>query len=441
MKKKNKILMIITILILIIVIVTTIIIINYRKSKYGNEYEKNEDESDIKINYEYEKIDNYTLFFTVSNCVQKYFDYISLSLDSNENVSDYKTKQEELGIYTEEEKKQAIYNILDDEYIKNNNINLNDIYNYVDTLNTEAEFIPIEMGMLDGERIQRFCVNGTINDKNIYIIVNLDYYNMTYSIEPMLESKYNSINEVKLESKNYEIAEKDNNNLDYIRMSEEDIAREYMINYKTNAINNPEKAYELLDKEYREKRFGNIDNYKKYISENEDQLLNVVAKEYNISEKEGYTQYVIVDTNGNYYIFKVTDIMEYTLLTDFYTIDVEEIANNYDNSNVQEKVAINIQKVIAALNAKDYGYVYGKLAEEFKTNKYPTLESFKTYISGVVTGNRKITFNDFYNEGETYIYNISLVGTTVSTGDPVNMQIIMRLNENRDFVMSFNTGE
>ena len=105
---------------------------------------------------------------------------------------------------------------------------------------------------------------------------------------------------------------------------------------------------------------------------------------------------------------------------------------------MQERVAINIQKVVAALNNKDYRYVYSKLAEEFRANKYPTLESFESYISTKIYGNPQVKFGEFKNEGEIYIYDITLGESRASAGDPVNMQIIMKLTENRDFVMSFN---
>lgn len=438
MNYKKIILIIITILILLTIILGTIIIINYKKNKYVFVNDEYEDESNIKIKYEYKKIDNDTLYFTVSNCVQKYFDYVSLKLVDNSENLDYKTKQDELNINTEQEKKQAIYNILDKEYIDNNNIDLNNIDKYVDVLNKESNFIPMEMGMLDGERIQRFCVYGKIDNKSIYIIVNLDYYNLTYSIEPLLENKYSSVNEIKLDSKYNEIEENNNNSFEYVRMGDADIAREYMINYKTNMINDIDKAYASLDEEYRNKRFGSIENYRQYITDNKAQLQNSAVKEYNSSEKEGYTQYVVVDTSGNYYIFKSTGVMEYTVITDFYTTDIEEIVNKYDESNVQGKVAINIQKVIAALNSKDYKYVYSKLSEEFKANKYPTLEQFKEYISTKLYDNVQMSFGEFRNEGDTYIYNIILKSTKISQGNPINMQIIMKLTDNRDYVMSFN---
>ena len=166
-------------------------------------------------------------------------------------------------------------------------------------------------------------------------------------------------------------------------------------------------------------------------------ILNTAISRYNVYEKEGYVEYFICDTNENYYIFKVKGVMDYTVVTDFYTIDLEQITEKYDSGSEQEKVAINIQKVIAAIKDKDYEYVYDRLNENFKNSNYESLEKFEKTMREIYIGRMKLTFGDFSNEGNTYIYNIDLKGTTASNNREVNMQIIMQLKEDRDFVMSF----
>ena len=41
------------------------------------------------------------------------------------------------------------------------------------------------------------------------------------------------------------------------------------------------------------------------------------------------------------------------------------------------------------------------------------------------------------NEGETYIYNVELTDLLGKTDKTINMQILMQLKDDRDFVMSF----
>ena len=213
---------------------------------------------------------------------------------------------------------------------------------------------------------------------------------------------------------------------------------EYLKNYSLMAVYDPEYAYsELLDKEYRDIKFKNIEEYKEYTQRNKNLILSTAIKEYNVLEKENYTEYFVVDTNDNYYTFKVKDVMQYTVILDFYTIELESIAQKYDEGTEQEKVAINIQKVISAIKDKDYKYVYNKLNENFKNNNYSTLEDFERKIKNVYTGKMELIFKDFSNEGDIFIYDINLKGTTASNNREVNMQIIMKLKENRDFEMSF----
>lgn len=439
---KNKKILIISISILIILLIILMIVLNIlKKNEEEVEYTKQEN-PELTTTLDIIELENEKEFFTVEGCVDKYFETLN---EANAN---------------------GVYSLLNDKYIKENKIDKTNVLQQVYQLNNGfEEFIAkkVYYREISYETEYQYYIYGEILGKNyntnipIYVIANLDYMNNSFNISfdekiEIDKQEYLNIIENLKSGNTKEFIYVEDQKVTNIELNDYNEFKEYtsddpyaldryLENYSIMAVHYPDIAYNLLDEEYRNKRFGNIENYKQYVSDNENQLLNSTVKEYNISEKEGYTQYVIVDTNGNYYIFKVTDTMEYTLLTDFYTVDLEEITNRYDESNVQERVAINIQKVVSALKGKDYNYVYSKLAEGFKKSKYPTLESFKTYISGITTGNRKITFNDFYNEGETYIYNISLVGTTVSTGEPVNMQIIMQLKDNRDFVMSFNIKE
>lgn len=440
MKKKKT--LILLILVMLIIIILLLGILKILKNKNEEEEHIISENPRLTTTLDIYKLENEKEFFTVEKCVNKYFETLK---ESNTN---------------------GIYSLLNNKYIKQNEINYSNVLQRVYQLKGGfEEFIvkDIYYREVSYDTEYQYYIYGEILGENyssitpIYIIANLDFVNNSFNIsfdgqiEIDKQEYLNIIENLKNGNTNEFIYVEDqkatNIELNDYNEFEEYVSDDpyaldrYINNYSIMAVYYPDLAYNLLDEEYRNKRFGSIENYKQYVSDNENQLLNSTIKEYNISEKDGYTQYVVVDTNGNYYIFKVTDLMEYTLLADFYTIDLEEVANNYDNSNVQGRVAINIQKVIAALNNKDYSYVYDKLADGFKTNKYPTLEAFKSYISGVITGNRQITFNDFHNEGETYVYKISLVGATASAGEPVNMQIIMQLKDNRDFIMSFNIGE
>ena len=124
------------------------------------------------------------------------------------------------------------------------------------------------------------------------------------------------------------------------------------------------------------------------------------------------------------------------MFLDKYTIDFPEFIERYEAGSIQEKVVLNIEKIKQALNAKDYTYVYNKLANSFKINNYKTQEEFENFAKENLFDYNEISYHTFANEGETYIYNISMRNRD-NAQEQKEMQIIMRLKENRDFEIAF----
>lgn len=440
MSSKRKLIILISVLVAITLLILLVIFV--LKNNQSKEENKNQKTANTDIGASLEifnlnsEINNESDFFTVQSCINQYFQ------EQNNSNS------------------EAVFNMLNNEYKEQNEINNSNVLQKIYNLQNGFEkFFANEIYYREigyGTVYQYFVYGELLGEnyetiKDIYVIANLDFGHMSFEIlfDEKVELSKEEFSEIinNLKSNNgqtfyyvdqdkSEIPINDYNN--FIAETEYSVLDGYVNYYNTMAVYYPDIAYNLLDEEYRSKKFENIDEFKQYVSENEGQLLTSAVSEFNISEKDGYTQYIISDTNNNYYIFKVYGIMDYKVLTDFYTVDIEEFSNSYDERNTQEEVAINIQKIVSALNNKDYKYVYSKLSDGFKQNYYPTLEDFINYISQMSFRNRELYFNDFYNEGDTNIYNITLQGTTASSGDPINMQIIMQLEENRDFVMSFN---
>ena len=50
-------------------------------------------------------------------------------------------------------------------------------------------------------------------------------------------------------------------------------------------IEHPEEAYKQLDEEYRNLRFGNIENFKKYIKKNEERIYNMKLSKFQVKRK------------------------------------------------------------------------------------------------------------------------------------------------------------
>lgn len=214
---------------------------------------------------------------------------------------------------------------------------------------------------------------------------------------------------------------------------------EYFYNYTANAVSNTELAYNMLDTEYREKRFGSIETYKQYVEKNRNRIEDALVMSYGVKNKDGYVQYTLVDSYNNTYIINA-NIDGYSVIADIYTVDIDTITERYDEGSNKQKVIINIQKIISALNCRDYEYVYGKLKEEFKQTNYPTIQQFETAMNSIIYGSFTVEFNDYTEDEGHYIYEISIVGDTVASTN-LNMQIVMELKDQRDFEISFKIKE
>ena len=115
--------------------------------------------------------------------------------------------------------------------------------------------------------------------------------------------------------KNYEVNE-------YIPtyITDEDMAEIYLNDYIHNMYYDIEYAYNSLDVEYRNKKFGNLNNYINYVN-----TLNYSTYEitrYYKTEKDGFIIFGVYDQNDNLFIFKTNGVMQYTVYLDDYTVEI-----------------------------------------------------------------------------------------------------------------------
>ena len=217
-----------------------------------------------------------------------------------------------------------------------------------------------------------------------------------------------------------------------------------MTMYKALMLSNTNEAYKYLDNEYRNLKYGSLQEYKDFIISNNDDINDFEMKAYSINEN----RYVCKDGKDNFYIFNVNKVLDYTVVLDTYTVDLPEFTEKYNKVSAQEKVALNINKVITALNDKDYKYIYNKLADSFKANYFNNEEELKEYLSNKLYDNNEINFGKFSDEGNgIYTYEIELSeisneneAAQEGKGDNfarIKMNIVMQLKEGTDFVMSF----
>ena len=203
------------------------------------------------------------------------------------------------------------------------------------------------------------------------------------------------------------------------------------------ALGAPEQAYELLEEEYRNNRYGSLEKYEEYVQKNREEISSLQCKQYLVNNETDYTEYVCLDQNKNYLIFKSVGPMNFTLQLDTYTIPAENFIKEYDEGDDQNKVLLNIDKWVKMLNNRDYNAAYNVLDETFRNNNFGSEENFENTMREKLPLHYEVQYNEYTEENGTHVTTITLSDINGESEETSQMSIIMQLKEDRNFVMSF----
>ena len=424
MKKIIKILIFIICIICIICIIVLSILSKEEKNTVNfNKIEEvqiasNPDEV-IKESYIIEKEKNPTRFYTVQECIQKYIDYIS-----NDDA-------------------QAVLDILNKEYIEQNDINLNNVINSV-SIYSESEFNAMQIETLMGNvsaqyRVYGYALDNNNNKEHLYYKVKLDLNNMTFEITPFHSDILETLSDIELIEDNSEIIENENNKFVYKEVNREDMCRVYQRYYVNLEKNDIQEAYSLLETEYKNRRFPKIEDFNNYINENIEAIEKATLARYSVDIKEDKTIYTLVDSYNNYYVIEEDSIMNFSIKLDSYTVPDENYEVEYAKLSDSEKTSANLGVFMQMLNSKDYLAAYEKLSDGFKSNYFPTLQDFINYTKLNFYYVNDYEISNFKNEGNIYIYTVSLKDhNALRDESDIQKTFNIQLKENIDFEISFN---
>ena len=263
----------------------------------------------------------------------------------------------------------------------------------------------------------------------ISLINSINENNVSNNIE-------NSIYVNNVEENNTEVIDKYNYN-QYIQqnISDEKMAEIYFNDFLSNFLRDPQNAFNLLESEYKQKRFAEYNEFETLIRERYSNQTIKLAR-YQKIDYDNYTQYICEDEGGHYYIFNETSPMQYTVMLDIYTIDLSEFVEQYNSSTEDIKVQFNIQKFFEAINNEDYTYAYNKLDETYKNNNFPTQADFEKYIKTNFYSQNKLGYTSYEKNGDLYIYKMVITNGEDSS-QTIEKQFVVKLLEGTDFVMSF----
>ena len=434
----------IIILLIILILILICIIIGVNRYKYKYKFTPSSDIPVVPTDNKVSVVKIRNDYYVVRTCVNKfYLEYMSIyDMEQGYKIVDEET--EKMIENQQQEGIDAIYSMLDNEYKKDKNITKENLLDQLE----EISYSNIDINNMyiseQNENISIYFVYGTLREKNtnniseFFIMVKTDILNKTFSIflEDYMDNMYKDlkIGETVVINTEDSIAENKYNIYSYKHISDKEYVTDLFNQYKEEILSNPELVYNKLDEEYRNKRFTTKEEFEQYVKNNTIKNVAMKIDKYKSQKNDNYTQYTCTDQNGNYYIFREISPMNYTLILDTYTIDLPEFTEKYETATTEEKVMLNIQKIVDALNAKDYKYVYGKLVDEFKENYFKTYDAFEKYAENTFDVENEVTFNK-YTESENYCtYGITLKGKNKT----ITKTIVMKLEEGTDFVMSFN---
>ena len=452
--KKIKFIIAITITIIICLIVALLIIFNNKANGQNGNYTTYEP----NIKKVVSEVTSRNKYYTIKKIVNNYFydltqfkkttqDIVVRRPEEQFGTSDYNVIQNILQEYVNKDNEaiiNKIFNCLDKEFISKNNITMDNLQEKLGIFTDFVLFIDkMYTADIDADTTAYF-IYGKVIEKDNYkktdfsIMITIDEANRKYEIYP-----YGYEYDVKL-GEEFSINKKEINDSKYnfasaVRVDNETYCQDLFENYRNRLFYDVDGLYEILDKEYKEKKFGNIESFRNYVQNNKTKLVNERLTGYSIEEGENYTQYICVGKDGNYYYFNETGPMQYTLILDGYTIDINKFTSIYDTTNIQGKVVLNLDKIMKAFNSKDYEYIYSKLADSFKEKNFPTLQSFENYIKATFFDKNKFEYVKFGNESDIYYtYEINITDEEEKDTKVINKTFIMQIDENQDFVLSFN---
>ena len=381
--EKSKRILIVLIILLIVMAVMVAILINTNKkqevSHGNNTYTSIVNEQDEA----FEKVNDYKTYFTVKEIVENYITYMKqINGDEYVDASSLQTTTTQIATVMQEDGIEALKGILDEGYLKdetdNSLIKMQDDYKQDGTYTKQVNYnLNIDNMYQCGlaRNISIVLVEAKLNNAELNLLVKLDSTNNTYSlflndyITKNNYTKHMSIKSINI-SKN-KIQKNNYNNDVKVEGTEKDVVIQYFSDYRMKMLNDTKIAYQKLDSEYAEKKFGQYSNFESYVNNNKNNIIVASIDKYQVVENKNGKEYVCVDENGKYYIFMEEEVGKYSVVLDTYTIDLPEFIEKYNSANEKTKVGLNIQKVFDAINNEDYEYVYNKFGRDARRGAPP----------------------------------------------------------------------
>ncbi|MBP3256177.1 MAG: hypothetical protein J6M60_06820 [Clostridia bacterium] len=438
-KKKKIIIYIIFILLFIALLIGFVILLNFSNNeevKTHYELSKVYEQDWNLVEDENEEFDEY-YYNAVKNNIQAFYNSL------NSELYLYRDDENNLKKYSDREINEILIQYLSKDYIKENNITVDNLNNYVKTFDTNQQVEIFNMKSSNGDITNTYAVHGVTLDLDYQIgsefkfYVVLDKKNKTFSIEPMNQS-INDIDSIEVKNKDEEIESNSVNTTSYSYVLDSKPAQSRLNKYKNIVLVNPEIAYNFLDTEYRDKRFGSLENFKQYVQNNIDYIKSLKAEKYVANMTNDYTEHVVENQYGIMYVFTEKNPIDFTIKLDTYTIDSEKDIEDYKKLTNAGKVQTNVDTFFQMLNSKDYSAAYNVLSDGFKDTYFKTEASFEQFMKQTLYENCEIDYGNFSDKiSGVFTQYVEIKNRDNKNDKKIRMNIIMQLDEGTGYKLSF----
>ena len=424
--KKNILIPIIIIITIIIIVITIVLLVNLHYNSEQSIIERESAETNEELpplNNKVTKVASRSNYMTNREIVNKFY-------------NNYKSKS------------KSICKMFSKEYMEYSNITEDNVYNIIPKIDNTVEVNITEMYEAQiNYNVKQIIVygylKGEITNKieNFKIMINVDYKENTFEVflEDYLDKNYPDLNmesQINIdEQKNIESNQE--NIFEYSVTNDEEYCVLRFNSFINNMLYYPKYVYDKIDEEYRKERFTDYNDYLNFIEESKVDFYFLELEQYQKVNENNKNKYILIDSRGNYYIFTENAAMDYNVIMDMYTIELDDVIQKYNEMDVPNKSIYNIEQIVSAINNKDYEYIYSKLDETFKSTNFPTFESLKKYILEQFYYTNKIDSKKY-----EYVGNVGIVGITISDLDGnkeeiLNKKFFIQLGEGTNFTLSF----
>ena len=197
-----------------------------------------------------------------------------------------------------------------------------------------------------------------------------------------------------------------------------------------------EHLYSILEIDYKNAKYSNLEDLKKYINDNRTDLYLDMISEYKVVNYNEYVEYRAICNSQRNYVFNAKNMMDYTVSLDNYSVVQNKDTYNAFLPAAQAKYCVD--RVVQALNYKDYDFVYSKLNPVQKNNYYKNVNEFKNYLSKALYEQNSYEIDDNYLIISDNVYQFTVTIRDATGGEFTYSKFTMAvtLKDDADFTIS-----